>query len=193
MHALAFADSTRPPRTVILRLPLLDYSIGHELLLIQQRNPLVLLNPVEFDKLPALEQKQAVIRAVLVCNRNWEDNRKPSRWMRLWRWKNANANYAAAIADFRNYRAEGTTFPICNPPEGKSREMGSPFLARLIHIAGFNLDLPLGALQWAYFAQAEAEGRVSVENDTDRQISDEIAQAQADYEREQKEKQCPAS
>lgn len=78
MHDEAFADSVRPAPCVILRLPMRDYSIGHELLLYRRRNPFVTLdNPAKFSQLPPMEQHRAVLEAAQVCGRSWAEN---ERW-----------------------------------------------------------------------------------------------------------------
>ena len=51
MHDALFADAARPERVSILHLLMLDYSIGHELLLWRQRNPLVTLSRAGFEAL----------------------------------------------------------------------------------------------------------------------------------------------
>lgn len=192
---LAFADSVQPASQTILRLPMLPYSIGHELRLLQQRNPL-LLPESDFDSLLAKDQRLAIIRAALVCSQTWQQNQKLHRWLNLWGWLIRNSDFALAIAEFRNYRHAGTTMPTLAEPDEKGREMGSPHTARILHFAlslyGLDAyDAPLGQLQWMYFSAAEAQGNCKVENSTERQIRDEVAQHRADYEREQKEKQCP--
>jgi hypothetical protein len=187
MNILAFADAARPARSVILGLLMLDYSIGHEIILLRQRNELVCGG---FEQLSEPGQRTAIIRAVLVCSRDWRQ--KPHRWLRLWGWMIRKADFALAVADFRNYRAAGTTFPNILPAKEESRELGSPFLARLIAFAGFNYDAPLGMLLWSFYAGAEAEGCCMVENETERQIRgqirDEITQHEADYKNEQEAK-----
>ena len=196
MHALAFADSTRPARTVILRLPLRDYSIGHELILAAERNPLVILSGKDFTALQVMEQRQAVIRAVLTCSRGWIDRNKPHRWMRLWSWLNRKANYPLAIVDFMNYRAAGSTYPNLTKPSKIGQESGripgSPHLAGVLNF-GFErygeraFDEPLGMLQWLYFAKSEAEGCCYVENDLERDTFKEVDRLEAEILAEQAE------
>ena len=59
MSSIVFADALRPSPVRILRLPMRPYSLGHELILLQQRNPLLFLTPDEFGKL-TIEQAAAV-------------------------------------------------------------------------------------------------------------------------------------
>jgi hypothetical protein len=192
MSDMAFADAARPTPWNILRIPLLPYSLGHELLLIRSRN-LLLLEPAEFGKLRRHEQVAAVMRAVMICARSWEENKQADKWLGLWTWRIRRENFSLAIADFRNYRREGATMPTLNrnqDPESKGRELGSPYLARLTAYAASCFgqgcyDQPLGQLQWMYFAEMERDGCVEVENASERQIREEIEQHQADYQKEQ--------
>jgi hypothetical protein len=163
----AFADAARPARAVVLRLPMLPYSIGHELLLTQEANPLV-GSWVDFLKLPMDRQIYSVIRAATICSKTWEENKKPDRWTRLWLWLNRNSDYPFEIANFRNYREAGSTFPAIGAPTSDGRFLGSPFLARLLAFHGVDsFDVPLGYAQWLYFAHAEQEGACKVLNDNE--------------------------
>lgn len=174
---VAFADAARPSRAVILHLMMQPYSIGHELLLTQENNPL-LLPHWDFLKLPAQQRKLAVIRAAWICCRTWKENlEKPFGRLFMARWKlyNWQTDYALAIADFQNYRTEGSTFPAVGKPEGDGRLFGSPFLSRLLAFVGVNqIDMPLGMAQWMYFASAEAEGLCKVLNEHEQKVQDEL-------------------
>ena len=83
MHDLALADAARQASVRILRLPMLEYSIGHELTLLSQRNPLL------FDLFPGLPEearRAALIRAALVCHRTWSQQYRRERNMWFWGW-----------------------------------------------------------------------------------------------------------
>lgn len=214
MHDLAFADATRPTRCVILRLPLLGFSIGHELLLLQQGNPLVSLSAEEFDKLPDDRQRAAIIRAVMICANTWTQNQKRQKWLRLWGWTLRKSDFPLAIAEWRNYRFEGSSFPPVTGDEAdmiangdsdgpKGREIGGPFLARLycfaaslpereIQIHGDTaFDFPLGLATFLYFSHLEMEGKLKIENTKEREIRLEMASHREAVAREQEEK-CQA-
>lgn len=163
MHDLAFADYTRPTRVACLRLPLLPYSLGHELILSQQRNPLAICTRATFDALPEDDQIQSLIRAVSVCSRSWSGNHKPEKWLWLWWWMIQKTDWPVAIADFRNYLEAGrSTLPVINADDPESKEafeialgiqkmdpggraLGSPFLAQMILFAVKHLRVELEA------------------------------------------------
>ncbi len=173
---------------------MLDYSIGHEILLLNQRNPLACLSGEEFDKLPSNEQRIAIIRAALVCSQTWAQNLKPHKWLRLWGWLIRNQDFALAVADFRNYRWAGSSFPILKKLDDSEagRAFGSPLFARLLNFIGGNYDHPLGLAQWLYFAALEGDGKIHVENEMEQSIREQEAKHIADILREQEErKSCP--
>jgi hypothetical protein len=187
---LAFADSARPKSVVILSLRMLPYSIGHEILLIQSRNPIA----GDFDAFCKLElgaQLAALAEAVWICARNWEGNQLPEPRFKLWKWRRSirKANWNESIIEFMRYRAEGSTFPSIMPAEGEGRAFGSPFLARLSAHAQGNLDMPLGMAHWMYFANAELLGNVKVENEDETSVRGQLDQIRADYAKE-KEAKC---
>lgn len=173
-------------------MPMLDYSIGHDILLHRINSPFLSEN---FIELPDSIKREALIQAVIICSRTWEQNRKPERWLRLWLWLVKHDDFNRALYEFFEYRAEGSTCPRIMPPEDdeKGRSLGAPFHARVLAFAApiFGqsvFDKPLGMLQWMYFAWAESEGQCRVENDFERQVREELEQHRADYEREQREK-----
>lgn len=197
MHESTFAAAARPARYRILGLWMEPYSIGHELLLIAKSNPLLYSN---FDTLDDEEKNAAIISAVLICSRNWQENKKPHRWLRLWSFSQRRADYKKAIADFLQYRAEGSTFPptpddeanhIANGEEKKGRELGSPYMARLLNFIGLNYDHPFGLANFLYLAHLEFEGDMKIENRKEFDIKTEMA-GHRKYFAEQEEK-CPRS
>ena len=168
------------------------YSIGHELILLQECNPL-LGDLSFFNELPLDQRCHAVVRAVQVCARTWEENKHPDRWLRLWCWLIRREDPAFAALEFRSYREEGSSMPGIKPEKNDGRELGSPFLARLIAFAGpiFGAavyDVPLGMAQWLYFAEMEFQGCVKVKNRFDLQVEAEIRQHEEDYRKEQEAK-----
>lgn len=165
------------------------YSIGHELFLVSTRNNLVTLTHESFSELPIKDQIAAVTLATDVCSQTWQENNTSyHRWIDKWRiqrqwnkWERANRNsdWALAIADFRAYRAEGSTFPPLTedrfsdtPSESEGgRAFGSPFMARLVNYLRKSgipeaeiMDFPLGQAAFEYFSAMEEEGRIQVEN-----------------------------
>ena len=170
MNECAFADASRPARCVIAKMPLLDYSIGHELILLQKRNALLLLSFKEFNGLKPAEQVYALIEAVLTCSRTWLENQQPFRWFGIWKWRSRNTDWPLAIAEFRNYRLLGSTLPATKPPGGEGEPLNVPHLARVLFATGLNLDLPLGFAQWIYCAEMERLGHMKIKGEMDAEI-----------------------
>lgn len=188
MHELAFADAARPTPVVVLTLPLRDYSLGHELLLQSQRNPLLLLGEEQFNALPWPEQVAALRRAVWLCANTAAQNRREP-WLRVklhfWLWRTRRANYPLALAEFRNYLAacrqllpmpdRGSYLaangldPNDEPP---GRLLGSPWLARLYNFVSQHCaipesdrwDFPYALAAMLYQTQMETTGGYHIEN-----------------------------
>lgn len=193
MDNAAFAQSVRPPRFVILRLPMEPYSIGHEILLWEKSNPLVALSPEDFKKLSDYDQRKAIISAVLICCRNWEANKSPHKWMRLWGWMIRKENFALAIADFWNYRAWGTTLPKLMPPAKSGRPLGAPHAARMLAYAltfPEAYDSPMGMVQWLYYAGVETEGGCAIQNYIEDEVEKMTEEIRREREAKKKEAQC---
>jgi hypothetical protein len=179
----AFAVAARPAPVVIMRMKLRPYSIGHEILLTAEKNPL-LGSWDDFDKLELPQQIYAIFRAVTICAMSWEDNQKHLQgtlgiWMRfqisLWLLCIPKGDIAVAIADWRTYRADGTTYPKILEPEEDGRMLGAPMMARLVALMGVGaFNVPLGYAQWVYFAHAEATGLCRIENEKERSIQEQI-------------------
>lgn len=182
-HNLAFAEAARPRLAVVLHLKMLPYSIGHELLLTAEQNAMLLPNE-DFNKLPAEKQRYAVNRAAQICCRTWEENNSlPLGRFFLWRWRmlNRKSDYPFDIASFRNYRADGSTYPHIAASDGDGRMLGSPIVARLLNFFGRDqMDLPMGFAMWLYFAHAETEGMCKVENEKEKTIREQIHKAETD-------------
>lgn len=73
MHDLAFADAARPRKVVVLGVPLMPYTIGHEILLCQAQSPLIYLSPESFDKLGDEERMRSVASVATICSRTWRE------------------------------------------------------------------------------------------------------------------------
>ena len=195
MQSAAFAAATRPTLRKILRCWLQPYSLGHELLLIAENNPLLWVTEY-FDTLPVEQRCFAILRAVPICSRTWEENHRPDRNLRLWHWLIRKCDMLKACQEFRDYRNAGTTCPQMKKGDRpESEHDGSPFTAQLLaygaSVFGDSVfDKPMGMLQWMYFAQLEREGDCKVKNAFQLQLEAETRQHQEDYAREQKEKQC---
>lgn len=194
IQELAFADAARQVPVSVLRTRLKTYSIGHEIILQQKRNPLALLSESEFSDLAAEQRRFAVIQAVLVCCQNWAENQKPHRWMGLWSCRVRMEDFALAIAEFRNYRYGGSTFPRFSSAtqSEQGRALGGPILCRLLNFANGNYDAPLALTQWRYFCMAEDDGRCHIENEGERDMREQVDKHMADILAEQaKKKEVP--
>lgn len=175
MHERAFAESARPRPRRVLRLPLRDYSIGHELILIQRHNPLLVEG---FEKLEKQDRIAAVVDATLICSQTWEQNKKRDKWLRLWLWLIRNSDFDSAAIELLTHRAEGSSFPKLEPAtkDERGRELGGPFLGRVLcyglrTIGQSVYDMPLGHLQWCYFCQGESDGMFKIQNETESEVA----------------------
>jgi hypothetical protein len=203
MHELAFADAARPTRFACLRLPLRDYTLGHEILLLRQRNPLLLLAQSDFNALPEADQIFAIKRAALVCAQDWAANTGRQKWIGLWGWLTRHADYPLAIAEFRNYLAVARSFPPIPDQEtyeiaaglsrdemaDRGRELGAPLLAQVLnHIGAQRLplgvatvyDVPFSLAVWLYFTHMEDAGRLRILNRKEAEVAAEMAAHRAE-------------
>jgi len=175
MHDALFADSFRPPTFTVLGLPLLDYTIGHELLMWKHRNPVVTHTLYGFKELPVEEKARALSQAVFFCCR------RAPRWGWLWTRRCVRMDLDTQIAAFYNYRACGAQdLPTVKMPRANGvpfHYFGGPELARLInyisekhevmtrtHFGGAPLNFPFGLAKVLYSTHLETEGAIWVEN-----------------------------
>lgn len=201
MHDLAFADAARQAPVRILRLQMLPFSIGHELLLLNQRNALLFEN---FNTIEAELQRKAIIRAALVCYRTWRENHRPERNLTVWGWMIKGSDWAAEIAEFRNYRDAGSSGPPAPTQEAYEiaamiqgeelgREFGGSYLARLMSYSlkvfsglGYEtpFDVPMAFLNHVYVSELEVTGNARIENRKEAQVREEMAEHRAAVARE---------
>jgi hypothetical protein len=202
MNDCAFADAARQAPVRILRLPMLDYSIGHEMLLLSQRNALLFDG---FECLKAGEQRAALMRAVLICYRTWNQNQRADRHLMLWGWSIRNVDWPTEIALFRNYRDAGSQGPRSPSQEAyeiaagvqkedEGRQMGGSTIARILDFActryqslGFvtPYDMPLGFTCHLYLSGLEIAGQARIENqrEMDERLAMEKHRADAEKEK----------
>jgi hypothetical protein len=151
---------------------MMDYSIGHELLLLHERNALIVPDDSATDE----TYRFAILRAVMICSRSWEENQRPMRWRRVWSWLARRCDLAAAIQAFREYRLAGVSMPEVKPiPGEKGRALGGPHLARVLEFAmrlrgQEAFDMPFGLAQWLYYCGAESEGACMMLSDEEREM-----------------------
>lgn len=155
MHETTFTDALLPAAVSVLRLPLKPYSLGHEILLLRQRNVFLTQTESQFNALPPDEQNRQLRMAVVICSNSWADNHRRMRGLKLWGWLVRKAVYPLEIASFRIYLAEAyeTVFrtlnqkseedvradDICADAAGyeamhkmRGRALGAPLIARLL-------------------------------------------------------------
>lgn len=191
MHELPFADAIRPAAVSVLKLLMLRYSVGHEIVLLSRRNPLVMGSEGEFSRLAGEEQRTAIILAADVCCQTWaEYHASYNAWQRFrigrkwaqWRQAIADADYPLAIAEWRNYRAAGSaTFTTEEMPNtgDEFRYFGQPEMASLINFLQITcglteaqaFDYPLGLARMRRLVWLESEGAVRITNAHEAEIA----------------------
>ena len=180
-HDALFADAARPKRVTILGLRMLDYTLGHELVLWQRRNPLVTLEPLAFFSLELGEQAAALARVAMLCCE------KTPRWLRLWEHRAARMDIPGEVMAFCDYRASGSLdLPLSAMPKTPGvpyHYFGAPELARLInyvsekhgaliaaHFGGSPFNFPFGLARILYTTAMECEGSLWVKNQQDEEL-----------------------
>ena len=161
----------------ILGVDMMAFSLGNELQLYRENSPFVTLGRDEFDALPMEAKIHAVRRAVNIC-------RKEARGWRNW-WKDVETpknvtELALAIADFRNYLADGRLQFRADLPKDDNlpvRYLGEPEILRLYRFVNANVPRPeillWGATAWdfpysfakmLYQGHAESAGNLVIYN-----------------------------
>jgi hypothetical protein len=186
LHEVIFATAARPEKVVVLNLLMQDYSIGHELLLWHQSNPLVTYTDKGFQELAPEIQRAKLFSAALTCERTWTGNQKRLRWLRTTEIFRRHLQTGDEIKKFREYRNSGSldlpTVPQPRPagiPSAPFHYFGAPDTARLLLFInreslhrsfGYKTpyDFPLGLAQMLYATQAETEGGLWIENYQDQ-------------------------
>ena len=176
MHDAAFASAALQSPVTILKLALRPYSVGHELWLQAENNPLnSLQEPLPNSRILG----RHVVEAVWICAHSWRELRSMHQaWLTpfkiaAWRRRNRGADLAPAAADFQNYRRAGSTAPPMGPIDGAGRDLGGPPLAgitqfllesRLALSADEAMDFPLGLAYWHYAVHREGKGALKILN-----------------------------
>jgi hypothetical protein len=218
MQDALYADAIKPARVNILKLPLRDYSLGHELLLLRERNPFLMQTPFGFSQLPMEQRIFALHRATWICSNTHQQNEGESfvwfklKQLRFLRRKLTMDDYALAAAEFWNYLNAGRGTPRLSKRRQKSgeeagRPFGAPILPQLFQfvltlpeIKGQKVnaawDYPFSAAIWRYFVHLEMEGSIQIENADEEETRLKVEQFEREYAEEQealKEKElCPA-
>lgn len=196
MHEIAFADAARQNASACLGLKLDAYSLGHELLLLNQRNGLLTLGFKDFSNLPVDDQQWHLMFAVGTCERDWKANQKKMRNFRFWKWTLRKANWPLEIAEFRNYLDAAHT-AFSGPSESvdsilasahgysamkdsRGRTSGAPLIARLYHFVHSQIrpvetwDYPFAMATMLYQTHLEAEGSLRIENQDEQDEAENL-------------------
>lgn len=179
MHDAAFSKAALPATARVLGLTLKPYSIGHELWLLREGNPLAL----NADGGSYEDFLKALPQAVVCCSQSHGENCRGDWLLALkffiWFFRIRKSNFAVELAAFAQYRTLGTRFFPNEPPdasETKGRPLGQPLLLGL-HQLVLSLgesewrqygnsawDYPYGLAQMRYAARAEMDGRLKIKN-----------------------------
>ena len=178
MHDLLLARAACADSPVILRLRMLPYSIGHELMLTRLGNPLLgASRQGDWENGGTGASRAALTQAVLVCSRPWSERQKKEKWGRLWSFFNRRCDFFVEAERFRAYRAQAfTDLPTVQMPRTKDavyHYYGAPLTARLLLFAGGifkNLgyttpyDFPIALALVLSSTVMEEEGKIWVKN-----------------------------
>lgn len=175
---------------------MLPYSLGHELVLWQRRNPLVTTSVFEFNEMEDSFKAEKLAEVALICCR--KAPRLTSLWVKRtvrsittpvakrkgYDWVCGELN--AEILHFRHYRTTGSLdLPCVAMPKTQGvpyHYFGAPELARLInyvaahhsalitaHFEGSAFNFPYGLARILYTTAMECEGNVWVKNFQDEE------------------------
>ena len=158
MHEICFAEVACPQKHVVLNLPLRNFSIGHRILLLRQRNPLLWADETFFNQLIFQDQVMWLVEAVFICATSFAERirleqpsvlgwRQALNWLDVkgWHWRRGKTDWAAETAKFHNYlnasrviteyneQRDGFPFlPCTRSDDAKGRSLGAPYEALLI-------------------------------------------------------------
>ena len=166
------------------------YSLGHELWLIREQNPLAL-------EVGGDVTAKALLEAALICSQSHAECERMSRdWflplkLKLWtrRIQKGRFNYFDELESFRIHQASCSVSFKCSRPSRPtpSRAMGTPFVLRLnqflIEILRLTeaqaWDYPFGLAQMRFQAHHEEQGALEVENPHDASFDEYCRQQDA--------------
>ena len=182
MHDQMFANAFRQPSATVLKLPMLDFTIGHELLLWNRMNPVLFYKLEGFKELPTSDKASALAQAAMIC---YNDKDKSAIEMvkntRKWVSGASEAYLDEQAKAFYDYREAGSRdLPTSKQPKVSGvpyHYFGAPELARLInyvtahhevmikaHFDGSPLSFPFGLARMLYSTHLECEGSLWIQN-----------------------------
>jgi hypothetical protein len=193
MHERAFAKSLVPRRRRVLGLPLLPFTIGHELWLTARGNPLV----TDSWKFTPAEGRAALSEAVLVCANRWSEL---GAWnsgllnrlgLAVWLARMRRVELEPELLKFRDYLDEAYE-PVptmsLHTAELSPHEAGAPaplrllqFLTRDCRLGEIDaLDYPLAAARWRFCAWQESNGVFRIKNRHDYEFDEFVERMEAE-------------
>lgn len=194
MHETLLARAAKPAPVVVLGLLMRPFSIGHQLLLQRESNPLA-----ESNQAPPVK----LIEAALFCSQTWRENEKmpfdPFINFKMFLWglrlrPRLRKFLALEMASFTAYRDAGSLeFPISDRPRPDSgaseprRPPGTPFLLRLQQflMVTFHLseaqawDYPFGLAKMRWLCHWEEQDGIDVYNHHDAEFDRYVAEQEA--------------
>lgn len=205
MHETLLARAARPAPTIVLGLLMRPYSIGHQLLLIREGNPLAESNETDPSKLA---------EAALICSQSWTQVSSmpfdPLIGFKLWLWgfrvRRKLKFITRELQMFVDYRNSGSLAfqpsEFTDTPDSSSVKpkppRGTPpllilqqFLVSQLHFSDVEAwDHPYGLAMMRWQSHWEGEGAFSVYNDWDHKRNSYIAREEADRVAKEKEEVC---
>lgn len=193
MHEAIFSNSFSPAPCKVFGISLDAYTIGHEIALIKQGNPLVAYSSASFSELSGPAKKMALAMAVEICGKFGRLN----KWIFAVKVFRANEKeIATQLSVFAAYReASAQDLPTVKMPRTEGvpfHYFGAPDLARLVnfisavhkpmmdaHFSGSPLNFPLGLARQLYSTHLECEGAIWIENWQDMEIKRKRAELDA--------------
>lgn len=191
MHEAVLARAALPAPTVVYGLLMRPFSLGHELFLLREGNPLL------DAQTPKGVTAVHLAQAALICCQSWDENRGAALdWFRrpkmaLWRWLVRRTNIEREIWRFIAYRDEGQLefrlSDVAKADKATPRAPGTPFLLRLQQWLMLSLrlqeaeawDYPAGLAKMRWAAYWEQEQGLDVYNQHDAEFDQFIAEQEA--------------
>lgn len=191
MHEALLAQGALPAPTYVFGMLMRPYSLGHELQLLRESNPLV-------SGGGANAKREDLAQAVLICCQSFEECRRMHLdWflpLKVWLWRRRVKRFPTEphIRAFVEYRETGSLeFPLSEglkPGRSTPRYPGAPFLLRLYQFVAINLgvghatawDYPYGLAKMQWAAYWEQEGGLEIYNWVDAEHDTFVARMEAE-------------
>lgn len=198
MHEAALAQAALPAPVQILGLALRPYSLGHELFLIREANPLAVSIAGRIGDI----KRPDLATAALICCGTWHENRALHRdWLMslklaIWKFRpvvrnGLKENFGREVEAFREYQQSGCLefrhSELIRPGMKTTRIPGAPFLLRLHQFLMTRLglpesaawDYPLGLAKMRWQTYWEEEDFYEIYSDHDAEFDRFIAEQEA--------------